>query len=290
MPWEKRSSSKRSYYTRSRRSNGRTIREYVGPQSDPGVRLIADWEALRRAEIKAATAAMRAEQDQFKELEPALETLAKLVDEAQEIHLLVCGYRRRNGALEAMNTRAYESSRRDTNGDETVTRELFEHLVHRANYGDATAAQELREILQDNPEIWQNVGDLARQAREGLVELIAEGNTAIKESVTLKLQEIDQSLRREATDETLESLLIDHIVVCWLELYFVRMAAMQRLEHKKDQRFWDGRVKQANRRYVSAIKELGNLRSLLGRPASVLPFPGVDSDATPTSNDSQGAN
>lgn len=278
MAWEKRTTSNRSYYTKSRRHDGRVKRQYVGPQSDPVVRIIAAGDALNRAESKAAVVAVRAEQDRFKTLEPLLDDLVAQVQESQEISLLVCGYRRRKGALEAVRFREYKSSQSGCDRGEVVTRELFQHLARRANLGDRAAAVRLREILEDNPEIWQGVRDLAQHAKRSLIDLIADGNAVLREAVSLQVEELHRSLRQEATDETLERMLIDHIVVCWLELYFVRTAAMQPQKHNKDRRFWEQRLKNANARFHSALKELAMLRGLLGRAVDVVSSADADQD------------
>jgi hypothetical protein len=201
----------------------------------------------------------------------------------QEINLLVSGYRRRNGRLQDVKFRNSKVPRNDRDhADEPLTRELFEHLAHRANRGDRQAADRLRRILRDHPEIWQQIGDLAQHVERYLIDLVAGVNVALAESVRQTTQQMRASLLDEATDTTLEALLIEHVVVCWLELYFARTAANQPQQHKGDARFWQQRQERAHKRYVSAIRELATIRELLGTsPNDVVPMPVLSDEQEP---------
>jgi hypothetical protein len=160
-----------------------------------------------------------------------------------------------------------------------VTRELVDHLARRANYGDGQAADRLRQIIRANPDIWQNVGDLAMHAERCLIEMIARGNVVLEESVRLQVDKLRKSLLAEATSATLERLLIEHVVVSWLEVEFTRVAALQPQQFQQDNRFWSQRHERADARYMSAIRELATVRGLLGHGTAVVPFPEhVDKD------------
>ena len=49
----------------------------------------------------------------------------------------------------------------------------FQDLVAVANTGDAAAIRRLRRVLDTNPEIWREAGDLAGKAEELMVNLLA---------------------------------------------------------------------------------------------------------------------
>ena len=90
MAWEARGS--RRYYTRSRRVNGRVVREYVG--TGAVAELAAAADALRRADRLAAAEARRAEAASWQAaLAPLLE-LCRVADVMARAALLAAGYHR----------------------------------------------------------------------------------------------------------------------------------------------------------------------------------------------------
>ena len=90
MGWEAR--GRRRYYTRSKRVNGRVVREYVG--AGPVAELAAAADALRRADRRAAMEARRAEDARWREtLAPLLE-LSRGADLMARAALLAGGYHR----------------------------------------------------------------------------------------------------------------------------------------------------------------------------------------------------
>jgi hypothetical protein len=89
----------------------------------------------------------------------------------------------------------------------------------------------------------------------------------------LRAEALRKSLLAEATDTTLERLLIDHIVVSWLDAEFTRVATIQPQKYKQDARFWTQRQERADARYLAAIRELATLRGLLGHTAPAISIP-----------------
>ncbi len=88
MGWEVR--GRRRYYTRSRKVNGRVVREYVGAGAVGELAAAAD--ALRRADRLAESEARRAEQARWREaLAPLLE-LSRAADLLARTALLAAGF------------------------------------------------------------------------------------------------------------------------------------------------------------------------------------------------------
>jgi hypothetical protein len=90
MAWEARGS--RRYYTRSKRVNGRVVREYVG--TGPVAELAAAADALRRADRRAAMEARRAEEDRWRAALGPLLALSRVADLMARAALLAGGYHR----------------------------------------------------------------------------------------------------------------------------------------------------------------------------------------------------
>jgi len=230
------------------------------------VRLIAQGDTLNRAEATAAVAGVRAEQGQYRELEPLLQALVGRVQKVQKVNLLACGYRWRKGGLQVVMYRDSGSPQSDEDvREEPLTQELFEFLARRANRGDPQAAHRLQRVIQENPHVWRSIGDLSKHAERCLIGLIADGNDVLRESVRLRAEELRISLLAEAIDATLERMLVDHIVICWLDVEYTRMATIQPQQFKQDSRFWARKHDRANKRYLAALKELGTLREAAAR-------------------------
>ena len=90
MAWEARGS--RRYYTRSKRVNGRVVREYVG--TGAVAELAAAADALRRADRRAASEARRAEEARWRAALTPLVELCRAADLMARATLLAAGYHR----------------------------------------------------------------------------------------------------------------------------------------------------------------------------------------------------
>jgi hypothetical protein len=78
------------YYTRSRRLNGRVVREYVGRGAQ--AQLAAENDQIRRREAAAARQAWRTEQERVQELEAPMKELDALCDLLMRTTLEDAGY------------------------------------------------------------------------------------------------------------------------------------------------------------------------------------------------------
>lgn len=92
-PWEKR---KRGglYYTRSRKVNGRVIREYVGGGALGELAALMDAQERQRREEEAA--AWREEREHLEELAGLVDELCEDVETVARATLLAAGFRQRN--------------------------------------------------------------------------------------------------------------------------------------------------------------------------------------------------
>ena len=80
----------RRYYTRSRKVNGRVVREYIGGGALGELAAAAD--VLRRADRRAAREARRAEQARLEEASAPLRGLCQVADLLAKAELLLAGY------------------------------------------------------------------------------------------------------------------------------------------------------------------------------------------------------
>src|SRR3954463_2725176 len=67
-------------------------------------------------------------------------------------------------------------------------------LLGRAAGGDPGAMPELRSVLDNRPEVWRRLGDLAAHAELAWVGEIAGPNAALAEMLTRKIAELKRDL------------------------------------------------------------------------------------------------
>ena len=91
MGWETRG-HRGHYYTRSRRIDGRVVREYIGCGRKGELAAIADTE--RRAQREAERAAIRAERERVQAIDAELAALHQIVDQLTRSALLAAGFER----------------------------------------------------------------------------------------------------------------------------------------------------------------------------------------------------
>ena len=137
-------------------------------------------------------------------------------------------------------------------------------LLPDANAGNPGALAELRSALDAHPELWGEVGNLAREAELALVRAASGANIVAKEAILRKLA----SLKRELAGPTptpLERLLVDRVVVGWLAVALAEGAHHQALERgvpHADDEFHQRRAERAQRRYLAAVRALAQVRRL----------------------------
>jgi hypothetical protein len=146
------------------------------------------------------------------------------------------------------------------------TLEKLRGLLGKAEKGDEDAVPEIRQILDEHPDLaWQFV-DVAQVAEATLIEkMTREEDLAAKEIVRCQLK----AMREEITGENhspLERLLAERVVATWLQIQLFEglyasgfsksMTIAQGSFHQK-------RLDQTYRRHLSAIRALAQMRKLL---------------------------
>jgi hypothetical protein len=151
----------------------------------------------------------------------------------------------------------------DTTKPATISMEDFAELVRRANAGDDEALAELRFILDECEQIWQQVGDLGKHAEMAMIKLISNGNKLIAESLARKAA--DMRLQLAGPDPSpLEQICVQRIVATWLELQWTETTFPEPTGKTLDvQKFVLKRKDSAERRFSASVKSLMLVRKLL---------------------------
>ena len=164
----------------------------------------------------------------------------------------------------------------DTTQAGSVYTEEMRQTLLRAQAGDAGALPQLRQLLDERPDLWKEVGDLAWHAREAMVALAAGQSLLVKESVRRRLDELQAELAGPAPSP-LEKLLVERVVVCWAQAYLADLDALGKdragtLQASFSQR----RQSAAQARYLAAAKQLAVVRKLCKAapsPVQLLKYP-----------------
>jgi len=144
-----------------------------------------------------------------------------------------------------------------------VCQEDFEELVQLANSGDENALAQLRETLDSQPDIWEHMGDMAKHAQIAMVNLIANGNKVMVESLFRKAAKMKEELLRPSPSK-LEELAAERVVACWLEMEYLNTTyPIAEGETLGQANFVLRQKESAERRFHKAVKSLTTLRKLV---------------------------
>ena len=158
-------------------------------------------------------------------------------------------------------------------GPETpMTKQLAGWLVAlaaRADAGDAAACRELVAAYDAVPRLWERAAVLQDSAEQGWLDLLLapdSGRLFTREAMRRDLAR----LRRELAGPEptpLERLLVDRIVVGWMNAAYAEAAHAQRLREGlslREAEFHQRRTERAQRQLLRAVQALATVRRLLG--------------------------
>jgi len=154
----------------------------------------------------------------------------------------------------------------------------LEKLSDRTASGDKKARGELRRALRESgPEVVREASELGRIGQWGLIKTAARGDTLAEEALIIRLDMMRSEIAGP-DPSPLEVLLAEKIVSVWMltELLELLLSAQLITELPKRQqmshsflKFYLGWQEQANRRLLTAIRELARLRKLQNNTPSV---------------------
>ena len=139
---------------------------------------------------------------------------------------------------------------------EEENRAWFKAVVEKANGGDPAALVEMRAFLDDQPEIYRKIGDMAHPLEAGWIGGIAGGNQLIAESVRLEVDRFRAGLLGDHPDD-LETMLVNQVVLIHLELQYHQMGA-------------DGLGNASKGRATTLLKRLDSAQRRLGTAVRTL--------------------
>jgi hypothetical protein len=121
----------------------------------------------------------------------------------------------------------------------------------------------LEMAFHDNPMLWRIVGDITLHTEDNLIGKISD-QAVVGVAVRRGVQELRESLgQRDAPG--LEKLLIDRVILCWLNLNQIQRAYDRQLVQSITLTlgmYWEKRLTMAQTRYTKAIEMLARVRRL----------------------------
>jgi hypothetical protein len=139
-------------------------------------------------------------------------------------------------------------------------------LLEKASRGDRSVLPELKKAFDVHPELVAQLGDLVWHAQESLLTLVAGSCLTAREAIARQSAALRQRLAATVTSE-LEKLLIDRVVLSWMEVYHGDIDLAQRLLKcsgaEPAAQAAQRRLDRAHARYLSAIKALATTHKLL---------------------------
>ncbi len=206
---------------------------------------------------------LKRQREQLNEARNARRERLKAADQlASELHfqsdVIVRAYHLINGIKPSARRRKVFNNVEPEN---PCTTELCD-LVERAGYGDEAAVIDLRALLHTMPEVWKQVGDLAKHVETVWIKLLSGNNRLTQEC-----------LHREAERRRVELLgdhpmpierhLIETIVASWLQLKHAEMEMANSLgATDKQVSFFHRRLESAQKQHRTAIDQLVKIRKV----------------------------
>jgi hypothetical protein len=143
-------------------------------------------------------------------------------------------------------------------------------VVNRARQGDASVLPRLRVLLDEHRSLWQRHGDLGAQAEMAWATLVAGTDLHLRECLLRKAEALREELAGRHPS-TVERLLVDRVVACWMQMAYHDALAAQSLGSEDKPRLMAFRVQrqeQSQRQYLGALAALTTLRKLLPKPTA----------------------
>jgi hypothetical protein len=180
--------------------------------------------------------------------------------------LVATGYRQHKRG-EWRKSRSHKT-KKDEGGELLPARrnELVDRLrgvVEKAQDGDEEALSKVKEIFKEAPSMARIFADLAGEAERSLVKRLTGGDPVVREALPVRLEAMRKALTG-ADPSILERLLAERIVACWLQVQYAEIIYAQNLGSMNitQSEYHQRRLDKLHRRYLSAIKELGQIRNL----------------------------
>jgi len=125
---------------------------------------------------------------------------------------------------------------------------------------EAVAA--LHQLLDQYPEMWRAVCNLAENARSSMIAQ-TQATPAMSEAIKANMKELATQLGADKAP-AIERLVIEEIMLAWLDEQITRMGHAQNSRNMTltQAEFWQRRLTLTQRRYLRAVESLARIRKM----------------------------
>ena len=138
----------------------------------------------------------------------------------------------------------------------------LQEILLRARRGEREVLPQLRKILDEDPSIWRQLGDLGRSTQQAWLQRITESDLRLRECIYRRAEEMKAELAG-SEPTPLEKLLVERIVTLWLQIQAADIdAAASGGDGFRMSRLRLQRQESGQRRFDHAVKTLAQVRQL----------------------------
>jgi hypothetical protein len=172
------------------------------------------------------------------------------------------------GPPPAAQTREAETPQAAAPPAEQILEQRLRELARRVEQGDPAARDELRQALDEHPQVWEIHANLALQAQEAWLGLAAGPDRLLREALRRNVEQLQAELAGPEPTPA-EKLLVGRAAALWVQVHHADLASAQARGTPAPAaalRELQLRQESAERRFQAAVKQLAVVRKLL-RPA-----------------------
>ena len=236
MAWEPRNRSNCYYYGGKRQGN-RIIKEYLGRGITAALIAAA---LLKQKEHRHALWKKRREL--FQGLQVIHSHIRSFLRFSGQIQRLLRFIERdtREGILISL-TQEFSMANQTEEPILLPMNQPIDEVLTRAKQRDPHVLPQVRQLIEQKPELWQRMMDLARQAQEAQIHALAGDDQILKAAVLSKFNALKKELG-DGCSNPLEQIIIERILISWLQIQHTDLlfaktpasdSALTKLLHKR---------------------------------------------------------
>jgi hypothetical protein len=269
MAWETRKSGRSYFYLSERQSDGGVRKRYLGTG------LLAEVESIRLERKASLRQRQLRERKTILELESMTTDYANSVRITVDAHLYAAGFhspgsrgwRRRREMIKPTEANGTDSQLQELPDAEMEVITMGE-LVLRCRGGNKHAAQTLRRVLDEHPNLYDGHGQVSQKVQIKWIHAITGSDLFEREMLMRATVKLRQALIEEGTGTQLERLVVEQVVSSHLQQAFHESReAHSASKGGETSKYRLDAMERATGRHVKALGALATLRSMMPRLA-----------------------